>query len=92
MSNAMKGKQVIFIHGVYGKTDELFFFFLSFLPFMSQPTMKYLLLRFFSHIVQRNNYIYHNTTGFLTGLLQTSCREPGFIIVIYFEFHTSKKE
>lgn len=31
MSNAMKGKQVIFIHGVYGKTDELFFF-LSFFP------------------------------------------------------------
>lgn len=91
MSNAMKGKQVIFIHGVYGKTDELFFFF--FLSYhLCQPTMKYLLLRFFSHIVQRNNYIYHNTTGFLTRLLQTSCREPGFIIVIYFEFHTSKKE
>lgn len=27
MSNAMKVKQVIFIHRVYGKTDEIFFFF-----------------------------------------------------------------
>lgn len=51
MFNVMKVKQVIFIHCVCGKTDELIIFFLT-LQFMFQPTMKYLLLRFFSHIVQ----------------------------------------